>query len=178
MTAFLLMCWGGLKSALSAALSAVTRYPLHFIIGALCVAVWWFWDDARDERRAKEAAIAQTEQAIAAGKQAYEAQVALNKATEQRYQENARVSDKRHTEALASANDLAAAHINRNRVRQDGGCIGGQSGSASQDRDTQGGERSGEAPDMVAVTDEDVRICTENTVRIESAREWAAGLNL
>lgn len=67
--------------------------------------------------------------------------------------------------------------IAANRVRCPANPTGGTAASAEGDR-AGSGEKDGAAPvvDAVAVTADDVRICTANTLQAEAAREWALGL--
>ncbi len=84
--------------------------------------------------------------------------------------QNARV------DALADAERYIAAH----RVRCEASGGAGSGTVAASDRGGAGrGEAASPAPVVdaaVAVSADDVRICTANTVRLEAARDWALGL--
>lgn len=109
--------------------------------------------------------------------EALAAQKAVNAAKETEYQEKARDADQKHRAELSQAMDAAERHIAAHRVRQ-GGCGGatGNAGSAAQGDGPAGADRSGADAELVAVTADDVRICTVNTQRLIDGREWAVGL--
>lgn len=109
--------------------------------------------------------------------QALAAQKAVNQAKEAEYQEKAREADQKHRAELSQAMAAAERHIAANRVRQ-GGCGGatGNAGPAAQGDGPAGADRSGADAELVAVTADDVRICTVNTQRLIDGREWAVGL--
>jgi hypothetical protein len=48
--------------------------------------------------------------------------------------------------------------------------------ASAEDRGAGSADSAGSTPVMVAVTDTDIQVCTDNTLRLESAREWALGL--
>lgn len=110
--------------------------------------------------------------------EALAAQKAVNQAKEAEYQEKAREADQKHRAELSQAMAAAERHIAAHRVlRQAGGgsASGGACSSAENDGPT-GADRSGADAELVAVTADDVRICTVNTQRLLDGREWAVGL--
>jgi hypothetical protein len=118
------------------------------------------------------------EQVEAKAAQALIAQKAVNAVQEQKWKDEAHAADQKHETELAAANAAAERHIRDNRLlRQavDRGA-GGEAGGAAQGDSAQDSYRSGEAADLVAVTADDVRVCTENTRRLIDVRDWALGL--
>lgn len=109
------------------------------------------------------------------------AQTAKAKA-EQEYHDLAEETDEKLEQARESAMDAAERYIAAHRVRpQAAGSPGSGSAAAAGDYGTESGDGPGAAPilasrDFVTVTPDDIRVCTENTVRLESVREWALGL--
>jgi len=111
-------------------------------------------------------------------------------AAEQTYRTIAAETDKEADDALDQGMAAADRHIAAFRVRRP--AAGDPSGGApapARDRGAPGGDRpgppaelaaSGSAAavpgDWVAVTADDVRICTENTLRLEAARAWGIAL--
>lgn len=88
--------------------------------------------------------------------------------------------DDESEKARVGAMDDAERFIAANRVRcaPDRGAGGGTVATAA-DNGTRGGQGASGATlmdDAVAVTAEDVRICTRNTLQAEAAREWALEL--
>ncbi|CAB5162100.1 hypothetical protein UFOVP152_3 [uncultured Caudovirales phage] len=93
------------------------------------------------------------------------------------YQEKANETDRKSAVALADAQSRLAGYASTHRVRfQAAGGASGGTASGSQGGSAQSGNGPGQAADMVAVTDGDLAICTENTTRLEAVREWALGL--
>lgn len=85
--------------------------------------------------------------------------------------------DNEADQARAGALDDAERFIRANRVRCE--AAGGSSSgtvAAAEDHSAQGSDRSSPAPELVAVTEDDVRVCTVNTTRLEAVREWALEL--
>lgn len=80
------------------------------------------------------------------------------------------------SDAMASAERYIAAH--RVRLPTIASAAGGAI-TPTEDYSTQSSNGANPAPlmDEVAVATDDVRICTENTTRLEAARTWALGLN-
>lgn len=97
---------------------------------------------------------------------------------EANYRKQAEEADREHQAELAGANARAERYIAANRVRvQAASSAAGGPPAAPGGSGAQGADRSGEAPELVTVTPDDVRVCTENTVRLEEAREWALRLH-
>ena len=99
-------------------------------------------------------------------------------ATEASYKALADQKDKKYATEIADARDASERYIASHRVRAEtaqGGA--GSAAAASQGSGPASPDRSSEAPFLVSVTPDDIRICTENTARLEKAREWALTLD-
>lgn len=114
-----------------------------------------------------------------AQKQATIAAQTAHDAQEQRYKDLANAADQNHAAQTASADDAVARYIASHRVPAcpTSGAAGSTAASAGRS-DPESAVRPDSAPDMVAVTPGDIRVCTDNTLRLEAARDWAAGLNV
>ncbi len=167
-----------LLKAAGAAISWARRNPWPSVVIVLCVALagtWW-----HDSRviAGKDRIISAQARQIDAMKRAsdanHTAQLAQKEAEEQRYRNLAHDADTRHVQELASARTAAERYIATHRVRQagDGGGISPSSSTASGDG-AQGGVGPGPETLMAAVSDEDIQICTTNTIRLVAVREWA-----
>lgn len=160
-----------------------------YLLGAaglaiLAAAIWaWRIDSLRASHKAdaenvrREYALFR-EQVTAKATEALIAQKAVNAAQEQKWKEKAHAADQKHETELAAANAAAERYIRDNRLLRQAVARGasGESGGAAQGDGAQDSYRSGEAADLVAVTADDVRICTENTRRLIDVRDWALGL--
>ena len=110
-------------------------------------------------------------------KQARDLWEAAIKAHEDHYRNLAQEADDNAEQALSTAMDAAERHIAANRVRCPGNRGSVERPAANPEGGSAGGgDGPGAAAELVAVTPDDVRICTTNTIRLEAAREW--GLNL
>lgn len=112
---------------------------------------------------AQELALAKAQAAIAA-KEAY-------------YKEQADAADQNYAAAVDDARSATDRYIATHRVPT---CPASGAASAAparpQGNAAQGSDGPGTAPYMVAVSPEDVSICTSNTLRLEAGKLWAQGL--
>ena len=149
--------------------------PLITLIAFLWIKLYGFlwWDGAIEQR---DKARAETAQVIAASKQAQAQQIALNEATKAKYEAAAEKADHEHSIELADAMSRADRFIRAGGVRKAGGS-GASVANAPAEGETAGsGNGAGPGAELVAVTAEDVRICTANTVRLQAVREWGLSL--
>ncbi|WP_370180236.1 hypothetical protein [Alteriqipengyuania sp.] len=161
------------------------------VIGKVCLVDIKGWKPTA-QRTAREFATFRTdveiEQKLAAQKAA-----AQRIRYENRYRDLAEEADRDVEQAQALALADAERFIAANRVRS---CPAGGAGigarAAPGDHSAQGADRSGTVPVMddrpalpsdeqllpgfVVVPDEDVRTCSNNTVRLFAGQEWALGL--
>lgn len=115
--------------------------------------------------------------AVAAGAAAEQKQIAAGLAQEARWATKASEADHDYQTALARADGISAAYARTHPVRL---CAGAGAVSRADPVPQASGAATvagpGENAELVAVTADDVGICTENSVRLQAAREWAAGL--
>ena len=125
-----------------------------------------------------ERALRQADRAAYANAQAQAAVVAQNalRAAENRYRSKANEADQAYAANLADARSRAGAYIDRMRIKAPSRDASGALASA-ESGGAQSADQSDSAPVMVAVTAADVGVCTDNTQRLEAAREWVLGLN-
>ena len=149
--------------------------PLLGLIAFLWIKLYGFlwWDGAIEQR---DKARAETAQVIQAGKEALAQQIALNQATKAKYEAAAEKADHDYRIALADADRRTDDFIARNRVRKAGGSGASVANAPAEGQAAGSGNGAGPGAELVAVTAEDVRICTANTVRLQAVREW--GLEL
>jgi len=121
-------------------------------------------------RKAQEAQYVAA-QAIATQK----AQAALV-AVETAYRSKADEADKAFQSKLADARRSADAYVSLHRVR--GAFAGPSSGTvaSAESRGAGSADSASAATDMVAVTPGDIQVCTDNTLRLEAAQQWALSL--
>lgn len=104
-----------------------------------------------------------------------DAQKAQKAAYEARYKDLAHEADEQVQRAQVDAMAATERYIAAHRVR------GGQGGvsapvAPADDHSAGSGDSASAAPELVAVSDEDIRICTTNTIRLEAVRDWAISL--
>lgn len=103
------------------------------------------------------------------------AQVAKERA-EQDYRNLAETSDAQLEQARLGAMDAAERYIAAHRVRSQ--AVDRPASGTTATPDDYGAE-IGDGPgpaSLVVVTPDDIRICTENTIRLEAVQEWATAL--
>ena len=172
-----------LREAATALLGLARRYPLAAALIVAVALAGWQW-------RANHIHTAQRDDAIAgraADRKAYfdaqaDAQlkaIAALRAQEARHTVKAKEADHDHEIQLASASVVAERFIAVGGVRRAKGVVGkiGGTVASAESGGSQSSDGLGAASQLVAVTADDVRICTANTVRLESVRAWALGIN-
>lgn len=103
---------------------------------------------------------------------------------EARYRALASKADTEHAStletALAAARRHAAAHrcapVGLRPETAPAVSPPGRSGAGAEDHRAESGDGPGGTAQLVAVTEDDMRICTVNTTRLQSVREWAQEL--
>lgn len=110
--------------------------------------------------------------------EALAAQKAINARQEQEWKDKADATDKAHEQALVGAMARADRYIAANRVLRQatGGSATGGTCAAAEDHGAGGAESAGGETELVAVTADDVRVCTVNTQRLIDGHDWAVGL--
>jgi hypothetical protein len=104
---------------------------------------------------------------------------AAKAATEKKYADLAETTDANEQKARAQAMGDAERYIAAHRVRnQAAGGSAGRTAASAEDHGTASGDGAGSAPELdeVAVSADDIRICTVNTSRLEAVRTWAVDL--
>lgn len=105
-------------------------------------------------------------------------------AEEARYRMKAERTDTDHAKDLETALAAARRHAAANRcaplgLRPEGSPTvspPGRAGTGAEDHRAESGDGSGGTAQLVAVTEDDLRICTVNTKRLQAVREWSLGL--
>ena len=172
-----------LREAATALLGLVRRHPLAAALIVAVALAGWQWRDNHIHTAQRDAAIA----GRAADRKAYfdaqaDAQlkaIAALRAQEARYTVKAKEADHDHEIQLASASAAAERFIAAGGVRRAKAASGASGGTVARAESSgaQSSDGPGAASELVAVTADDVRICTNNTVRLESVRAWVIGLN-
>jgi ABC-type transport system involved in cytochrome bd biosynthesis fused ATPase/permease subunit len=139
----------------------------------LIVASWHYRHAYHAEkalRKAQEAAYAAAQsEATVIAKRALDA-------AEARYKRNADNADQAFQSKLADARRFADQYVLTHRVHGAFASSTGRAPSAAEGDRAASPDRAGTAPDMVAVTPDDIQVCTDNTLRLEAAHNWALTL--
>ena len=99
------------------------------------------------------------------------------RATEAKYAAIAQETHLAYQTDLNRARAAADSYVSRMRIKAASGSTGTAPASA-ENHSAAGSDRPGEAPFMVAVTADDIGICTENTARLDAVRSWALSLTM
>ena len=164
--------WGRLKSAFSALLGVVGRYPWQSALIVALLALAWTWHGKSRAIGQRDAALAKVEQIIHASDQARAAQIAVNKAAEDKSRQIAKDSDYAHAIELADARTAADRYIAANRVRPNGAYRPGPTSAPAQG-DNPGVPDGLPAAGFVVVSDSDVQACTVATSYAVAAHNQA-----
>jgi type II secretory pathway pseudopilin PulG len=165
-----------LTGGFTKALAWITASARNILIAALVASLAWGWLGHHNAAKYKRV-LASTEQAYRnAQSDAKTAQIAANLAAEARYRSKADETDSDYRKALDGANSRSERFIASGGVRRPVACGTGSALAAAESGSAQGVDGGSEPAILVAVKPEDVDICTENTMRLQSAREWALTL--
>lgn len=144
------------------------------VLAAILAATTISRNQWRAAARKADATLAQIE---IAQKQATAAVQAAHDAQEQRYKDLANAADKDHAAALADAGAATDRWIASHRVQPHAACPTSRPAQAASSGSAASAVSSDQAAGMVAVSPESIHICTDNTLRLEAAQDWAIGLN-
>lgn len=127
------------------------------------------WHKVADQRAATIA------QFSLAQKAATDAAIKAKADQEATYKGKADVADTNNADAAAAAHDAVAEYVRTHRVPA---CSAGGSTGISVAAASGSNPQSAVGPDpaSVVVAEADVTVCTANTLRLEAAHDWAAGL--
>lgn len=135
---------------------------------ALAAAVLW---GALETKRADGWRVAY-KAAVAASQANLAATKALRTQERTAYQDKAHAPDERYRADLAGALAKSARHIAANRVQSSGSSPAQPIGQTSDPQSPVGPDPQA----LVAVTADDVEVCSINYERLRAARDWALGL--
>ena len=94
------------------------------------------------------------------------------------YQAKAQDTDHAYQTQLVAAHSATDRYIATHRVRTNGAGSTGSAIAAATGSDSGSVVGPGEPADMVAVTADDINVCTVNTQRLQAGHNWALGLNV
>jgi hypothetical protein len=175
---WLLSALGWAKSALTAILSAFTRYPLHCALIAslaLSAALWTRGNRYRD--KAAECAagrVADRRAYTAAQAEAKRLAIAAREAKEAEYRAKAKESDNAKTTYTATVSRDADRFIAAHRMRRQ--AAGSPAGSAGASPEGASPGVPFAVPGFTLVADADVRACSELGAYATAAHEWSLSL--
>lgn len=172
---------GFAKSALSAGLGLIGRYPLQVaLVTALCLS-GWLWhgkSEARDQRALWQAAFTAQKNAYEAAQETAAAEALVAKLEiERQYEEIAHEADAQRAAFAADYRARLSDYIATHGVRAE--AVGRPSGAASAAPEGQAagsGDTAGAKTSMVAVSRGDLETLADNTARLKAVREWGQRL--
>jgi len=163
-----------LLNGLSALFNIARSHPWQFALAlALCLS-GWLWRGKQSAIAERDAARAETAQAINAGQQALAAQIKLHDETKAAYAAAAKDADNAHEIELAAASDRTERYISSHGVRQACGSRASVASAPAEDRSA--GLHEEVPADSVVVSAADVRTCTAATSYAVSAWKWGQSL--
>ena len=145
--------------------NAISLAKLLAFVGIIGGAYWLGYKHEHARRLTERAAVVQATQL------ATQRQNALNEALAAKYKEHARNADLHYSAALADARAAASRYIASHRLHNGSSAPSGAD-SVPAAGVAGGGDGAGSTPIMVAVSADDVAICTDNTARLEAVRQW------
>lgn len=177
---WLLIALGGARKLVQRVVSFAGTYPWQAcVIALLGVSVWlWRGWDSADSRLSdcQSRAAAQQQEYIKAQAEATAAAKQAVAKTESRYKELANEADLRAAKVSVDADRRADDYIRTHSLHV---AVKGSADSpvASPENNPSGSsDRPSSETELVEVTSSDIKICTENTVRLEAAHNWSRSL--
>ena len=173
----------GLRSVLSRAWGWITASLTHLLLVALAGVFAWGWLGHHEAAKFKRVAahehagrLADHAAYVKAQQDALAKALAAKQAQEARYKEQADEADRKAQEATVDANSRLAEYIRTHRLPAHVASPSGGPGGPAQGDSAPRGDGPRSAPELVAVTPDDLAICTTNTTRLEAVRDWALRL--
>jgi hypothetical protein len=149
--------------------NAISLAKLLAFVGIIGGAYYLGYKHEHARRLTERAAVVQATQV------ATQAQIALNEALAAKYRERASNADRNHQTALAAANNAAARYVAAHRL-PDRSCAPSGADPVPAADIAGGGDGAGVEAIMVAVSADDVAICSANTARLEAVRQWGVAI--
>jgi hypothetical protein len=160
--------------ALDAALALFKRYRILIAVVPLTIALGiqtWRLNSAKDaleDCRNDKALL------VAASETNRQAQIAQREKEKAAYKRAYEIAEETHAKELASAHDSLDRYIAANRLRKDHRIS--TPGASGEGQTAGSGQEAGGETFLVAVTERDLKICTDNTARLEAAYQWGQQL--
>jgi len=155
-----------------------TQSLTHILIVALVASLAWGWLGHHNAAKWRKVLASTVIAWKAAEREATAAQIAANSAQQARWAQQARNVDDDYQKARVDADSRSERFIRSGGLRCPANPRSPGGGDPVQSPNPATGiDGAGEAPVLVAVAPDDVRICSENTTRLQAAREWALALD-
>jgi len=152
------------------------RYVLIAVLSL--IAAYWYIDSGKARKQADKAtaALVVANKTIADMKDASEAarlaQIALNDKRKQDERTTANETDSKDRVAQVEANQLGIVYRDRWRVRDVCKGIAASPDSTAKNPVAESSNGASDIANMVAITESDHGICTANSIRLQSVKQW------
>lgn len=166
----------GIRKAIANAFTWATANVARMLAIALALSLAWGAIERSGKHKAQRVLASTVTAWKAAEREATAAQIAANSAQQARWAQQAKETDNDYQKARIDADSRSERFIAANRVRRD--CPrSASSGDTVQSPDpAPSANGPGEGAFLVTIAPDDVRICTENTTRLQAGHDWALGL--
>jgi hypothetical protein len=169
--------WTLVSGKVIAAFKWATQSLTHILIVALVASLAWGAIERHGKHKAQRVLASTVTAWKAAEREATAAQIAANSAQQARWAQQARNVDDGYQKARVDADSRSERFIRSGGLRCPANPRGTGSGDPVQSPDAAASvDGAGAQAVLVAVVPDDVRICSENTTRLQAAQEWALGL--
>jgi len=167
----------GIKKAIGAVFTWATANMARMLAIMLALAVLWAVVERHGKHKAQRVLASTVTAWKAAEREATAAQIAANSAQQDRWAQQARNVDHDYQKARVDADSRSERFIRSGGLRCPANPRGPGGGDPVQSPNPATGiDGAGSEAVLVTVAPDDVRICSENTLRLQAAREWALTL--
>lgn len=168
--------WTLVSGKIIAAFKWATQSAAHIFAVGMVFALAWGAIERHGKHKAQRVLASTVTAWKAAEREATAAQIAANSAQQARWAQQAKETDNDYQKARIDADSRSERFIRSGGLRANCPRSPGSGDPVQSSGAAASADGAGETTVLVAVVPDDVRICTENTLRLDAAREWALGL--
>ena len=170
------IAWTLVSSKVIGAFKWATQSLTHILIVALVAVSIWGWLGWHGKAKSDRVLASTVTAWKAAEREAMAAQIAANSAQEARWAQQARNVDDGYQKARVDADSRSERFIRSGGLRANCPRSPGSGDPVQSPNPAASVDGAGAQAELVTIAPDDVRICSENTLRLDAARDWALGL--
>ena len=168
--------WTLVSSKAIGAFKWATQSAAHIFAVGMVFALAWGAIERHGKHKAEKVLASTVTAWKAAEREAMAAQIAANTAQEARWAQHARDVDDGYQKARVDADSRSERFIRSGGLRANCPRSPGSGDPVQSPGAAASVDGAGAQAELVTIAPDDVRICSENTLRLDAARDWALGI--